>query len=39
MEKNLKTLKVEYLNNNLSDHIQILNLSWWDQIKMQTGLK
>ena len=31
MEDNLKILKVEYLNNYLLDHTQILNLSLYDQ--------
>ena len=31
MKDNLKLLKVEYLRNQLLDHIQILNLSLDDQ--------
>jgi hypothetical protein len=31
MEDNIKIWKVEYLSNHLLDHIQILNLSLYDQ--------
>jgi hypothetical protein len=35
MEDNLKLLKVEHLSNHLLDLPKLLNLSIWDQIKME----
>ena len=39
MEDDLKILKVEYLSNHLSDHAQILNLSFDDQTIFYKSLK
>ena len=35
MEDNLKTFKVEYLINHLSNHNQIVNLSLNDEIEIE----
>ena len=39
MEDDLKIWKVEYLSNHWMDLTQIWNLSYWDQIKVQKGIK
>ena len=39
MEDDLKIWKVEYLSNHWSDRTQILNLSYWDQTKVQKVIK
>ena len=39
MEDNLKILKVEYLNNNLLEHTEILNFSLDDQTLFYKSLK
>ena len=39
MEDNFKRLKVEYLSNNLLDHIQIWKLCLYDQIKFYKSIK
>ena len=39
MEDDLKILKLEYLSNHLSDLLQILNLGFWDQTKIEKCLK
>ena len=35
MEDDLKIWKVEYLSNHWSDRTQILNLSYWDETRVQ----
>ena len=35
MEDDLKILKLGYLSNHLSDLSQILNISFWDQTKIE----
>ena len=39
MEDDLKIRKVEYISNHWSDITHILNLSYWDQTKVQKGIK
>ena len=39
MEDDLKIWKVEYLSNHWMDLTQIWNLSYWDQIRVQKGIK
>ena len=39
MEDDLKIWKVEYISNHWSDLTQIWNLSYWDQTKVQKGIK
>jgi hypothetical protein len=39
VEDYLKILNVEYLSNRLSDHTEIINLSWDDQKVFYTSLK
>jgi hypothetical protein len=39
MEDDLKIWKVEYISNHWLDLTQIWNLSYWDQTKVQKGIK
>ena len=39
MEDDPKIWKLEYLSNHWSDLTQIWNLSYWDQTKVQKGIK